>query len=345
MICSSIISALVFCLSLPAAISVGATAPINLRSAGKYQILSGAVITIGAGSLGVQPTFDVVSAPAVADLAAAISEASGLSGTAVAADLGGVTYTPGVYLSPGGAAFAMTGNVILSGAGTFIFYTPAALNITAGVVILINGATAQNVYWITGGAITTGASSTLVGIFMSGAAITTGASNILTGCLLAAAAVTVGAATIFNSCSLTEVVLPSGSLSISAPSNFDISNAVAGGISTAGIGSIVVTDSRVGGSVTSWSASVTASALKNSNGDEISPLAIAYAVEGLVNTGGITTVFTNQSHLSSTSLSPVVVANGAGAPNTSTWRVQLKISIPFEAPVGIYAGTIIHSVY
>jgi len=56
---------------------------------------------------------------------------------------------------------------------------------------------AKNIYWVAGGAITTGASDILYGTFMSNAAITTGASTILTGRLLGAAAVTVGASSSF----------------------------------------------------------------------------------------------------------------------------------------------------
>jgi hypothetical protein len=318
---------------------------VNLGSAGNYQILSGSAITVGAGSVGIDPAFDGVSSSAVADLAAAISAASGLSGVTVSADLGGVTYTPGVYLSPGGAAFAMTGNVILSGAGIFIFYTPAALNITAGVITMLNGATAANVYWIAGGAITIGASSTLEGIFMSSAAITTGASNTFTGCLLAAAAVSVGASNIFNPCPLTEPVSPSGALSISAPSDCAIPDASAGGIATAETGDIVVTDTRVGNGATSWTAAVMASTLSDANNDQILPSAIGYSVLGLTQTGGITTTSTNQGNFSATISSIVVSATGPGSPNSSTWHAQLKISIPLNQPIGSYSGILTHSVY
>jgi len=321
-----------------------AASPITLGSAGNYQILAGTVITVGAGSSGIDPAADGVSAFAVADLAAAISAAAGLSGTTVNADLGGATYTKGVYLSPGGAAFAMTGNVILSGSGPFIFFTPAGFNITASVVTLLNGASARDIYWIAGGAITIGASSTLHGIFMSSAAITTGASNTFTGCLLAAAAVTIGASNIFNPCPLTAAVVPSGTLSISAPSNCVIPDVSAGGISTALTGDITVTDSRSGFGATSWDVSVTASGLLNLNNDEISPGYIGYSVIGLSKTGGITTISTNFQSLSATTNSTIVTTTGAGALNSATWGAQLKISVPTNQPNGAYAGTITHSV-
>ena len=322
-----------------------AASPINLGSARNYQILAGTVITVGAGSSGLDPVANGVSASAVADLAAAISAAAGLSGTTVSADLGGATYTKGVYLSPGGAAFAMTGNVILSGTGPFIFYTPAAFNITAGVVSFLNGASAKDVYWIAGGAITIGASSTLEGIFMSSAAITSGASDTFTGCLLAVAAVTIGASNIFNPCPLNEAMAPTGSLFISAPVNCAIPDASAGGASTAETGDIIVTDSRTGYGATTWYVTVTASGLSNSNNHVIPPASIAYSVIGLSNTGGISTISTNLASLSATTNSTIVAATGAGALNSSTWRAQLKISIPSGQPIGVYTGIITHSVF
>ena len=342
---SAITGALIFSLAITSLPFAQASSPLNLGSAGNYQILSGTAITIGDGSIGIDPPKDGVSAPAVADLAAAIVAASGLSGTTVSADLGGVTYAPGVYLSPGGAAFAMTGNVILNGVGPFIFYTPAAVNITAGVVTLLNGASARNIYWIAGGAITIGASSTLEGIFMSNAAITTGASNTFTGCLLAAAAVTIGAANIFNPCPLTEVIKPTGSLSISAPSDCVISQVAPGGVATAESGDVVVTDSRTGYGVPTWTAAITSSGLSNSNHDQISPSTMGYSVVGLSNTGGISTISTNWSTLSATTLLHIVTATGAGALNSATWHARIEISVPLDQPSGAYTGSITHSVF
>jgi hypothetical protein len=177
---------------------------IDLSRASNYQILAGAALTFGATVLGANSDSSGVNGDAVADMSAVISCISALPGTTGTADLGGLTYTPGVYLSPGGAAMAVTGAVILDAQGDssarFIFYTPAALNTTAGIkVSLINGAQAENVYWVAGGAITTGASDILFGTFMSNAAVTIGASTNLTGRILGAAAVTVGASTHFLS--------------------------------------------------------------------------------------------------------------------------------------------------
>lgn len=175
----------------------------DLKTAETYQILAGAALTLGATELGVVDTSTGINGDAVADLSAAIACIGALPGYTGTADLGGLTYTPGVYLSPGGAAMAVTGNVVLDAKGDpdayFIFYTPAALNTTASITVTLKcGAQAKNVFWVAGGAITTGASDVLVGTFMSNAAITTGASSLITGRLMAAAAVTVGASNIFS---------------------------------------------------------------------------------------------------------------------------------------------------
>jgi hypothetical protein len=189
----------------PVTCSAPANPQINLNRAASHQILAGAALTFGATVTGAETTtVNVigVDGDAVADMSAAIAGIAALDGTTGTADLGGLTYTSGVYLSPAGAAIAVTGDVILDGQNNpcsyFIFYTPAALNTTAGIkVSLINGADAKNIYWVAGGAITTGASDILFGTFMSNAAITTGASTTLSGRLLGAAAVTVGASSIF----------------------------------------------------------------------------------------------------------------------------------------------------
>ena len=175
---------------------------VDLATAANFQILAGSALTLGASVTGTKPDSDGISSSAVEDLSAAIAAVSEFPGVTGTADLGGLTYGPGVYLSPAGAAFAMTGDVVLDAKDNsdaiFIFYTPAAMDTTASITIsLINGAQAKNVYWVAGGAITTGASDILVGTFMSNAAITTGASDTITGSLLGGAAVTVGASNNF----------------------------------------------------------------------------------------------------------------------------------------------------
>jgi len=180
---------------------------VQLGSAAHYQILAGAALTWGADIHGALPAPTIEYPDAVADLSHAIAEVGERPGTVGTADLGGLTYSPGVHLSPAGAAFAVTGDITLDGTNScgqedpdsvFIFYTPAALNTTAGITVpLMGGAKAKNIYWVAGAAITLGAGGTFYGTFMSNAAITTGASEIISGNLLAAAAVTVAASNHF----------------------------------------------------------------------------------------------------------------------------------------------------
>lgn len=326
---------------------VSASSTINLGSAGKFQVLAGSAITLGGGVIGAEPEFDVVSSSAVADLQLAIASASTLSGTTGTADLGSHTYTPGVYLSPGGAAFAMTGDVILDGMGNanseFIFYTPAAINTTAGIKItLTNGAHTRNIYWIAGGAITLGANNSISGIFMSSAAITTGAVNTFTGCLLSAATVTVGAGSVFNPCPLTAPP-PTCSLSISTPDLFSLGEITAGETHFVTMPSVEVTETCEGGAHTPWSVSVSTSDFEDSYGHVIGKSAIKYLVKDLVSTGGITTEIAPESALGSSILA-VVAINPTGS-NTANWSAKISVIVPIGQAEGLYSGTLIHSIY
>ena len=90
--------------------------------------------------------------------------ANTLSGT-----LDGVTLTPGVYCF--NAAAALTGTLTLNGGGSYTFLVSGALTGTNFNVVLINGAQACDVTWLTtaGATLTT---SNFVGTILSGAAIT-----------------------------------------------------------------------------------------------------------------------------------------------------------------------------
>ena len=340
-------SILLTSLLLPAA--AHASSPINLGGASHFQILAGTALTIGGGVVGVDPLFDGVSSSAVADLQSAIATAATLSSTPIGAGLGGMSFTPGIYSAAGGAALSITGNVTLDGQGQsdpfFLFYTPAALNTTASIIInLINGTQPKDVYWVVGGAITTGASGVLAGTFMSSAAITTGASNVLSGCLLGAAAVTVGAASIFSSCTQTQVVvIPTGSLSISVPTSYQIPDSLDGVTATGNLGVVTVNDSRAGGSATSWIASVSSTQLTNLAGDSIAATSIAYTATAMMVSGGIRALTTNPTSLAVPV--SVVSASGAGAPNSASWSAKLIVTIPLGQPAGSYTGTITQSVF
>jgi hypothetical protein len=70
------------------------------------------------------------------------------------------TYTPGCYKSSGTMDIALGTTVTLNGQGVYIFAPGGAFTTGANSkVVLTNGALAQNVYWVGGGAVTLGANS------------------------------------------------------------------------------------------------------------------------------------------------------------------------------------------
>src|SRR6185369_10047217 len=74
---------------------------------------------------------------------------AGLGGaTALVPELGGVVLTPGTYAFSTTANIAAGTTLTLSGAGTYIFKVGSALTANVGSsVLLINGATACNIFW------------------------------------------------------------------------------------------------------------------------------------------------------------------------------------------------------
>jgi hypothetical protein len=104
----------------------------------------------------------------------------------------GSTILPGVYETSG--AVSAVGTITLDGKNNpnsiFIFRTIAAAGFGAGCTFnLVNGATANNVFFIAGGAVTLGAGSNLSGNFISPfAAIGVGAGASLTGRVFSQAA-------------------------------------------------------------------------------------------------------------------------------------------------------------
>ena len=140
-----------------------------------------------------EPLARISSTSADANLAL-IATIQSLTFTTIPATLTGLTYGPGVYRSV--AALSLVGEVILDARNDsdsqFVFISDAAFDTSANSVIrLIDGARAVNVFWVTTGAVTTGASSNISGNFLSEAAITLGASTTLHGYLFAIAAITI----------------------------------------------------------------------------------------------------------------------------------------------------------
>ena len=108
-------------------------------------------------------------------------------------------FPAGIYATTAAMSVAASQRVTLTGDANavFVFISGEAFTLGASVQILLaGGAQAKNVYWIIGtnvGALTVGASSTLVGNYLVDGAMTIGASVQITGRVLARTAMTFGA--------------------------------------------------------------------------------------------------------------------------------------------------------
>jgi|SRR5579872_2166235 len=196
-------------LLLPAAFSVclNAQLPVPLGSAANFGVLAGSTVTntgpsVVTGDVGVSPGTAITGFPpgiafgaldanngAAAtgqlDLTTAYNNAAARpTPTLVAADIGGLTITPGVYNAA--SALAITGNVTLSGSGVFIFQIPSTLITASGSqVILAGGATANNIFWQVGSSATLGSSSIFYGNILALTSITENSAATLNGRALA----------------------------------------------------------------------------------------------------------------------------------------------------------------
>jgi Ice-binding-like len=179
-----------------------AEAPVGLGTASTFAVLAGTTVTntgptTVSGDLGVSPgsavtgfppgvvtgvihAADAAAAQAQVDLTTAYGDAAGRTpSSALAAAIGGLTLTPGVYNAP--AAVGVTGTVTLDGQGdpgaVFILQTGSTLTTASGSVVnLINGAQACNVFWQVGSSATLGTGSTFAGniIALTSVTVTTG---------------------------------------------------------------------------------------------------------------------------------------------------------------------------
>jgi hypothetical protein len=180
----------------------------RLGTAGTYAALAQSTITntgntLLNGDLGLSPGSSVVGFPPglvsgtkhITDAAAAQAhtdattaavalQATGPGTDISATDLGGDTLTPGTYSATAAGTWT-AGALTLNGAGEYILLFGTSLTLPANAsIVLINGATADKVYFVTGTSITFGANNTLYGNFMAGSAITTASNTVLTGRLL-----------------------------------------------------------------------------------------------------------------------------------------------------------------
>src|SRR5665213_2912986 len=184
--------------------SAAAATAVPLATADSFAVLAGAGITntgpttitgdvgtfpttsiSGAGSMTINGTNhagDAVTQQAQNDLVTAYNNAAGQGPTIpVAADLAGLTLTPGVYNSA--SSLGLSGALTLNAAGdpnaVFVFQAGSSLTTSSGSQInLINGAQSCNVFWQIGSSATLGTGSTFRGtvIAMTSITVTTDAS-------------------------------------------------------------------------------------------------------------------------------------------------------------------------
>ncbi len=195
----------------PAVSADAAQVPVGLGTVGSFAVIAGAGITNTGpttvnGDIGTFPTpaesgtasmtitgtnhdADVVTQGAKNDLVTAYNTAAGEGPTtAVPADLGGRTLSPGTYNSA--SSLGLTGTVTLNGGGDpnalFVFQAGSTL-ITASTsnVNLINGAQACNVFWQVGSSATLGTGSTFRGTILALTSISVTTGTTINGRLLA----------------------------------------------------------------------------------------------------------------------------------------------------------------
>jgi Ice-binding-like len=186
-------------------------APVPLGAAGNYAVLAGSAITNSStasdptvilnGNIGVSPgtsetgfvtgtytaTIDNTgAATAEGDLSAAYTGAAGLLSPAVLpSDIGGVTFGPGLY-NTGSAVTLNAGSVTLDGQGdpnaVFVFQIGTTFTAAGGTqVLLINGASANNVFWQVGSSATINGAAAWVGNILAYTSITMGTDATLQG--------------------------------------------------------------------------------------------------------------------------------------------------------------------
>jgi hypothetical protein len=115
--------------------------------------------------------------------------------TTIAAEMGGVTFEPGIYHAATINIAANT-DVTLDGEGDYLFQAGTTMTTGAGCnIILTGGATEENVnvVWALGTTFTSGTTNHFIGSILAGTVVTVGADNFVTGSIFSLTAITFGA--------------------------------------------------------------------------------------------------------------------------------------------------------
>jgi hypothetical protein len=96
------------------------------------------------------------------------------------------TFLPGCYFSAGALNVTLNTSVTLLGAGVFIFRSGSAITTGADASIVLNGPTANDVFWAPTGTTTLGARTAFIGTIIDNAGVILGAGSTLSGRALAA---------------------------------------------------------------------------------------------------------------------------------------------------------------
>jgi hypothetical protein len=175
---------------VPPLVPLGAAEPNGIMAGLSVTCITGGIInadvSISPGSTvtgyppcsitGVQHLADAIALQGQNDLTTAYNTLAGLPcppANAIVADLGGTTKPAGVYCTATG--IGVSGVLTLDGGGdpnaNFVFQAGSSL-ITAGNIVLINGAQAKNVYWQIGSSATLGTGSQFMGNILALSSIT-----------------------------------------------------------------------------------------------------------------------------------------------------------------------------
>jgi hypothetical protein len=187
-------------------------AAVNLGSASTFAVMATSSITsTGAtrinGDVGLAPgtsqgippsqingtphVNDAAVKQAQADLLAAYNDVVGRSASAqtLAGNLGGLTFTPGLYVNSSSVLISGAGpnnNVTLDAQGNanavFIFKMSSTLTTASGAqVILAGGAQAKNVYWQVGSSATLGTTTMFQGNILAAVSVTLNTNSVMNG--------------------------------------------------------------------------------------------------------------------------------------------------------------------